>query len=183
MSPASGILLLAAPTLLDSNFKRAVVFLAQHGEDGTLGYVLNRPLETTLAEVVPDDVCGFDAPLYWGGPCQNDTLHCIHNVGTHIPGAAEITDGVYWGGDFDVIRDLIIAGGASSDDFRFFIGYAGWGSGQLDEEIKETSWVLTDSSPHIVFPETVKNLWTRTLKGMGGEYRILANTPEHPSLN
>lgn len=182
MQPSTGIFLIAAPTLLDANFKRAVVFLAQHDDDGTLGYVLNRQLKATLSEIVPD-LYGFDAPLYWGGPCQNDTLHCIHNVGTHIPGAAEITNGIYWGGDFDVIRDLIIAGAAAAEDFRFFIGYAGWGGGQLDDEIEEKSWILTDSTPEAVFAESAKNFWTRTLKNMGGEYRTLAKTPEHPSLN
>jgi putative transcriptional regulator len=182
MLPSTGILLIAAPTLLDMNFKRAVVFLAQHGEGGTLGYVLNRQLKATLSEIVPD-LYGFDAPLYWGGPCQNDTLHCIHNVGTHIPGAAEITDGVFWGGDFEAIRDLIIAGAAVPNDFRFFIGYAGWGEGQLDDEIEEKSWILSESSPDAVFMDSAKNFWTRTLKNMGGEYRVLADTPEHPSLN
>jgi putative transcriptional regulator len=182
MTSDSGIVLLASQTLLDTNFKRTVVLLAQHTDDGALGYVLNRPLSATLAEVVPD-LYGFDAPLYWGGPCQNDTLHCIHNVGTHIPGAAEITDGVYWGGDFDAIRNLIITGAASAESFRFFIGYAGWGIGQLEKEINEQSWLLTTPSQRIVFPDSVKNLWTRTVKGMGGEYNILANTPEHLSLN
>ncbi len=182
MTSDSGIVLLASQTLLDTNFKRTVVLLAQHTDDGALGYVLNRPFSATLAEVVPD-LYGFDAPLYWGGPCQNDTLHCIHNVGTHIPGAAEITDGVYWGGDFDAIRNLIITGAASAENFRFFIGYAGWGSGQLEKEINEQSWLLTTPSQRIVFPDSVKNLWTRTVKGMGGEYNILANTPEHLSLN
>ncbi|MFY7997119.1 MAG: YqgE/AlgH family protein [Candidatus Kapaibacteriota bacterium] len=182
MTSDSGIVLLASQTLLDTNFKRTVVLLAQHTDDGALGYVLNRPLSATLAEVVPD-LYGFDAPLYWGGPCQNDTLHCIHNVGTHIPGAAEITDGVYWGGDFDAIRNLIITGAASAENFRFFIGYAGWGIGQLEKEINEQSWLLTTPSQRIVFPDSVKNLWTRTVKGMGGEYNILANTPEHLSLN
>ncbi len=182
MSPNTGILLVSSPALTDAHFKRSVVFLAQHGEGGTLGYVLNRPLSATLSEILPD-LYGFDAPLYWGGPCQNDTLHCIHTVGTHIPGAAEIIHGVYWGGDFETIRDLIIAGGADVEDFRFFVGYAGWSEGQLENEIKESSWFITESSQENVFTPSVKNFWTRTLKNMGGEFVAMAALPEHPSVN
>jgi putative transcriptional regulator len=182
LQTTSGIVLAAAHTLLDPNFKRAVVFIAQHEENGTLGYVLNRPLEPTLREILPD-VQGFDAPLFWGGPCQNDTLHCLHRLGSHIPGSLEISDGIFWGGKFEIIADLLVSGGAEVDDFRFFIGYAGWGNAQLKNEIAEKSWMLTEASQELIFEEPTKNLWTRVVSGLGGEYRIIAGTPEHPSLN
>jgi putative transcriptional regulator len=179
---ASGIVLAAAHNLHDTNFKRAVVFLAQHEATGTLGYVVNRPLEPTLREILPD-VHGFDAPLFWGGPCQNDTLHCLHRIGAHVPGALEIAEGIYWGGKFEVITDLLMSGGADVNDIRFFVGYAGWTDGQLEEEIKEESWMPAHSNQHLLFEEPTKNLWTRVVSGLGGDYRIIAGTPEHPSLN
>jgi putative transcriptional regulator len=180
---APGTVLTAAHNLLDSNFKRSVVFLAEHGDTGTLGYILNRRLEQTLRDILPDVRGGFNAPLYWGGPCQNDTLHCLHRLGTHIPGALEVADGIFWGGTFEVLTDLLVAGGASLDDVRFFVGYAGWSNGQLEHEIKESSWMLTHATPNLIFEETDKNLWTRVVSSMGGDFRIIAGTPEHPSLN
>ncbi|MCS6807683.1 MAG: YqgE/AlgH family protein [Bacteroidota bacterium] len=182
MTPSHGILLIAVPALLDPNFKRSVVFIAQHSSEGTLGYVLNRPLKATLQEVMPD-LQGFDAPLYWGGPCQNDTLHCIHRAGNLIPEATEIMDGIYWGGSFDAIRESILNNDVSVHDFRFFVGYSGWSSNQLQRELNEHSWVLTPATPEAVFADSVKNFWTRTLKSMGGEYAAMANVPEHPSVN
>lgn len=184
----SGSLLIAHPTLLESNFKRVVIFLAEHSDEGTLGYVLNRRLETTLSQILPDEPSALSTlasaiPLYWGGPCQTDTLHCVHRLGTHIPGAVEVTKGVYWGGSFDVLYDLIAHGAIVSNDVRFFVGYAGWGSGQLDGEIGEQSWLLQHDSADVVFAETTKNMWTRSVRSLGGDYIVLGNTPEHPSLN
>lgn len=188
---SAGLVLTAAHNLLDTHFKRAVVFLAQHEHKGTLGYILNRPLEQTLQDILPD-VQSFNAPLYWGGPCQNDTLHCVHRLGSHIPGALEIAEGVYWGGQFDFIADLLVSGGAEIHDIRFFVGYAGWSDGQLADEMKEKSWMpISSVQIHhtplslqtLIFEEPHKNLWMRLVAGMGGNYRMIASTPEHPSLN
>ncbi len=183
LHPAPGIVLAAAHTLTDPNFKRSVIFLAQHESSGTLGYVINRPLQQTLIDILPDETRGFDAPLYWGGPCQNDTLHCVHRIGTVIPGALEIADGIFWGGQFDALMEMFVSGGATNEDIRFFVGYAGWSEEQLAGEIAEKSWILTESSTKLLFDEAHKNLWSRVVASLGGEYHIIAGTPEHPSLN
>lgn len=182
---AAGALLIAHPTLLDPNFKRTVTLLAEHGGEGSLGYVLNRKLDLTLREILPDSYVqtGFDAPLYWGGPCQNDTLHCIHRLGSRIPDSVKLAEGVYWGGNFEAMQDALIGGSVNADDIRFFIGYAGWGEQQLDNEMNDNAWLLSGDTNEFAFAATTKNVWHRALHKLGANYATLANTPEHPSMN
>jgi putative transcriptional regulator len=181
----AGALLIAHPTLLDPNFKRTVTLLAEHSTSGSLGYVLNRKLELTLREVLPDSYLQtvFDAPLYWGGPCQNDTLHCIHRLGTRVPDTIKLAEGVYWGGNFEAMQDLLVGGGVDVHDFRFFIGYAGWNEQQLNDEMNDNAWLLSGDTSQFVFTSTTKNVWHRALHQLGANYATLANTPEHPSMN
>jgi putative transcriptional regulator len=178
----AGALLVASPELQDAHFKRSVVLLAQYSEEGAMGYVLNRPLEATLSEIAPEFV-GFDAPLYWGGPCQNDTLHCVHTARACVENSETITDGVFWGGVFEAIQQTIISGAAQMEDFRFFVGYAGWGERQLEKELEEGSWFVSEHASKTIFTASPKNMWMRACQSLGGQYRFLALTPEHPSLN
>jgi putative transcriptional regulator len=180
-----GSLLIAHPALRDPNFKRSIVLIAEHSDNGTVGYVLNRRLEATLDDVLPDEFgsVDIDVPLFWGGPCQTDTLHCLHHLGTSIEGAIELCSGVYWGGKFDTIRELLVNHVAQPDDFRFFVGYAGWANGQLATELHEQSWLVAEGREQFVFYGNAKNLWTKAVRSLGVDYTLIANTPEHPSLN
>jgi len=181
----AGSLLIAHPTLTDPNFKRSLVLIAEHSDNGTVGYVLNRRLEAMLHDILPDEFGSFDVrvPLFWGGPCQTDTLHCLHHLGSVIEGAIELCSGVYWGGKFDIIQELLTNHAAQPDDFRFFIGYAGWSLGQLSTELREESWLLSQGREQFVFDSNTKNLWTKAVRSLGANYTLTANTPEHPSLN
>ncbi len=179
--PSKGCCLISDPFLPDPNFERTVVLLCEHNEDGSFGFILNKPSILNFADVM-DNADGFNSLLYVGGPVQQDTLHFIHK----IPGLGgdKITEGIYWGGDFDQVMQMINNGTIDQSDFRFFLGYSGWSQGQLDEEIKENSWIVYQQ-PDIanIFDMESDILWKNILKGMGGKFRMFANYPIDPRLN
>jgi putative transcriptional regulator len=181
-SPAPGILLIADPFLKDPNFMRTVVFLCEHKDEGSFGFVLNKNYDYTLNELVHglDDL---KIPVYLGGPVQMDTIHFLHQYPEMIPGGYEITDGVFWGGDFEMAVSLIRKGKVDLHKIRFFIGYSGWGSGQLNDELKEKSWVLADATRKLVFHKKTDEIWKDALRHLGGDYEMMVNFPIDPTLN
>jgi putative transcriptional regulator len=178
----AGTLLVAPPALDDPNFNRAVVLLCEHTDEGSFGLVLNRPLEATPSDLV-DGMDGYTGRLNLGGPVQTDTLHYLHRHGDTVTDAVGITDGVMWGGDFELIRAMIAADATSEADLRFYLGYAGWSAGQLQAELDQGGWFLTDAHPEDVFIPDSDALWRSVLRRMGGEYAILANFPDDPRMN
>ena len=181
-SPAPGMILIAPPMMEDPNFRRTVVFLCEHTDVGSFGLILNRPLDAHLNDVL-EGVTDASLQLQQGGPVQTDTLHYLHALGDRVPGAIQVTDGVFWGGDFEVLRSLISNGEVASAAVRFFLGYAGWSPTQLEAEIEQGGWILLPNAGDIVFSDDPVELWRSSLRRMGGEYAVLANFPENPRLN
>jgi putative transcriptional regulator len=182
IEPGPGILLIADPFLKDPNFLRTVVFLCEHNEEGTFGFVINRPYGSTLEELIPD-MEGFPLPVYYGGPVQMDTIHFLHEYPDEIPGGQEVMKGVYWGGDFEKAMALVKSGEAKNAKIRFFIGYSGWGEIQLQEEIKEKSWLTVNAPRNLVFADKIEEIWKEALKHLGGDYEMMINFPIDPQLN
>ncbi len=178
---APGQLLLANPFMGDDNFKRTVVLLVEHSDEGSLGFVLNRSTGVRLAEAVEEPV-QFEGLLYSGGPVQPETLHVIHRLGPLVDGSTRIAEGVFWGGALDRLLRMLAEGRVGTDEARFFSGYSGWGPGQLAEELEGKSWIVVPAPPNIL-DLSVNNLWRAVLRSMGNEYAILANFPEDPRLN
>ncbi len=177
-----GILLIADPFLKDPNFMRTVVFLTEHREDGTIGFVVNRQYENTLDELLPE-VEGYKLPVYYGGPVQMNTIHFLHRYPQEIPGGIEVMKGVFWGGDFDRVIDMINSGSADPDKIRFYIGYSGWSTGQLDMEMKEKTWLTVEATRRLLFHQKAEEIWKDALKHMGGDYEMMSNFPIDPQLN
>ncbi|PZR26037.1 MAG: hypothetical protein DI535_15905 [Citrobacter freundii] len=182
IEPGSGILLIADPFLKDPNFLRTVVLLCEHNTEGSFGFVVNRPYGSTLGELIPD-LQEFSLPVYYGGPVQMDTIHFIHQYPDEIPGGQEIMEGVFWGGNFDSAIQLVRSGRADSLKIRFFIGYSGWSDGQLDEEIKEKSWLTVAATQKLLFTIDIRNTWQEALKHLGGDYEMMIHYPIDPQLN
>jgi putative transcriptional regulator len=182
IEPAPGILLIADPFLKDPNFLRSVVFLCEHKEEGSFGFVLNRQYENTLDELIPE-LKGHKFPVYYGGPVQVDTIHFLHQYPDEIPGGQEVLNGVYWGGDFDAVIDLLKKEGIDSKKIRFFIGYSGWGVGQLGEEMTEKTWLTVKANRKLIFHSDFKEVWKDSLKLLGGDYEMMVNFPIDPQLN
>lgn len=178
-----GRLLLAEPFLKDPNFKRSVILLCEHDEkEGSVGFILNNLADLMLDDVI-EDLNNFPAELYIGGPVQNDTLHFLHNLGNKLKGSIEIAEGVYWGGNFEDVINMINKGEVTPDNFRFFLGYSGWSPNQLDEEMKENSWMVHPAKSAHVFKLDADELWKQVLQEMGPDYAMMVNFPEDPILN
>ncbi len=182
VSPSSGILLIADPFLKDPNFMRTVVFLCDHQEEGSMGFVINKQIEQTLDELM-DGFDGYKIPVYYGGPVQMDTIHFLHQYPGKIPGGQQVMKGVYWGGDFSLLAEMVKNGEIDFNKVRFFLGYSGWGNGQLDGELNEKSWLTVQATRKILFHEQPDDIWKDSLKQLGGEYEMMINFPIDPSLN
>ncbi len=180
--PAAGVLLIADPFLKDPNFMRTVVLLTEHRTDGSIGFVINRQYENTLDELLPE-VEGFKLPVYYGGPVQMNTIHFLHRYPLEIPGGVEVMKGIYWGGDFDAVLNLINSGEIDAGRIRFFIGYSGWSQGQLTTEMGEKTWLTTEATRQLIFHNQAEEIWKDSLKHMGGDYEMMINFPIDPQLN
>ena len=182
-----GTLLISQPFLGDPNFERTVVLLCRHSPtEGAFGLVLTRPTATILGDVL-DLPLGSASPaaplpLYEGGPVQLDTLHFVHRYAS-LPGATDLGQGVYWGGDFDLFIELIASGVIAPADVRCFVGYSGWSAGQLEEEIQRGSWIRQPASAGKVFTLKSDAFWQGILREKGGRFRALSNYPLDPRLN
>lgn len=182
LPPAKGRVLISEPFLDDPYFKRTTVLLAEHNEEGTIGFILNKELDVSLKDAI-QGFPAFNGPLGFGGPVCKDQLFYLHTLGDTIGGSMEIKKGLYWGGDFDTVKSLIKDEKISPAQIRFFIGYSGWNPGQLEDEISKKSWIVCESKIQSVMKESGSQLWTELLKSLGKHYSIMANFPEDPSLN
>ena len=175
--------MISEPFLPDPNFERTVIIICQHSEEGSFGFVLNKPSVMKFDEVM-EDIVDFRETLYVGGPVQQDTLHFIHRAGDLIEGGVEISKNLYWGGNFETLKILIENKQINPNDFKFFLGYSGWGSGQLLDEIKTDSWIISPRATHEkIFDYKPEKLWRDILKEMGGRFRMFSNYPDDPRLN
>jgi putative transcriptional regulator len=180
--PAKGKVLIAEPFLGDPNFERSVVLLCEHNESGSFGFVLNQTTQLTIKDVIEEEIY-VPVPLQVGGPVEHNTLHFIHRLGSLVEDTLTVTDGLYWGGDFEQIKSLLNMGKITQQDVRFFIGYSGWGSGQLDNELKQNAWIVTDADANFIFTTPTDQLWRGILRRMDGKYKSIANYPTDPRLN
>ena len=177
-----GRLLVASPSLSDPNFRRAVVLLLEHSDEGALGLVLNRPtplvareaLPGTLAESMPDD-----ERVYQGGPVQPEAVIVLADFTDTTLAASVAFDRV---GIVDPDADASRLGEAVRA-IRAYGGYAGWGEGQLEQEIAEEAWIDASPASEDVFGDDPDGLWSRVLERKGGAWRLIARMPENPSVN
>ncbi len=181
---ARGMLLIAAPGLMDPNFRRTVVLLCEHTPEGAVGLVLNRRTEHTVEQVCPQipEAIGRHDPIHTGGPVQPDHLLVLHR-NPQLDGKP-IVDGVSLVGDAEVLRKLL-AGPIDLEhpQFRCYAGYAGWGEGQLEQEMELGGWILVPGDQRLVFDTPVDEIWSEALRKKGGPFAITAEMPLHPEWN
>jgi putative transcriptional regulator len=180
--PTKGKVLLAEPFLQDSYFKRSVVLLTEHNNEGTLGFVLNNPINFGIDEILKD-FPAINSLVSIGGPVRTDTIHYIHTLGHIIPDSEEIMEQVYWGGNLDAIRAGIEDGWVKEYQIRFFVGYSSWHPGQLAREIEENSWLVTSIDRLDVMHGNDIRLWENILKNEDERYQMWTRYPEDPAWN
>ncbi len=178
-----GTVLLAEPFMVDPNFKRAVVLVTEHNsEDGTIGFVLNKPIKMKINDLI-EDFPEISSHVYVGGPVANETLHYLHDVGDILDGSIPVCDGVYWGGDYAKLKFLIKSKLIQPHNIRFFLGYSGWSPGQVYEELEYGSWVLADMDPNYAFKTRYREMWNKVMYNKGGQYTVIAEMPDYVYLN
>ncbi len=183
MESLRGRLLVASPKIMDPNFRRTVVLMAEHGEDGAMGLVLNRPAETTVAEAVPDLdwLAAEGADGVWvGGPVEPGSVMVLAEFDDPGQAALLLEDDLGFV-PADVAEREGFAGAVRRT--RIFAGHAGWGPGQLEAELEEDSWIVEPPHRTDVFTTEPEALWSAVLRRKGREYVLLATMPEDPSLN
>ena len=178
-----GQLLIAEPSLLgDTSFNRSVILLADHNNEGSVGFIINKPLQFSIRDLVPEIHSKFK--IYNGGPVEQDNLYFIHNVPDLIPNSVEISNGIFWGGDFELTAELINNGIIKKNNIRFFLGYTGWDAQQIEDEIQTNSWIIIEnSSKNKIIGQPTNNFWKEKILELGGDYLIWSNAPENPVLN
>lgn len=178
-----GQLLIAEPSIIgDLSFNRSVILLADHNEEGSVGFILNKPLEYTINDLIPEIEASFK--IYNGGPVEQDNLYFIHTIPKLIPNSIEISNGIFWGGDFELTKSLINEGKINKEDVRFFLGYTGWSANQLESELQSSSWIITTNNyKSSILGKSSSQFWKEKIIELGGEYLIWSNAPENPILN
>lgn len=180
--PEKGRILISEPFMPDPYFKRSVVLLLEHNEKGSFGFILNKSIEFKLNQTLID-FPEFDTKVYMGGPVQPDHLFFIHTLGDKIDETVQISDGLFWGGDFESLKHQIAIGELRADQVRFFLGYSGWDSDQLSHELDEESWIISDINAPEILQTNPTELWRECLIKMGENCSQIANFPEDPTFN
>jgi len=178
----AGQMLLSEPFMMDENFRRSVVLVCEHDkENGVIGLMLNKPINLRLNDVV-EDFPAFKGRVFLGGPVGTDTLQFLHSLG-EIRGSIQLSDRLYWGGDFEQVKTLIAKDKITVHDIRFYLGYSGWGTEQLEQELKDNSWIIAQANYKHIFQIPADKLWKEVMKNMGGLYDTMSEYPENPILN
>lgn len=176
-----GKILISEPAINDDIFYNSVVFITKYSKELVVGFILNKPMNLVLGDLVPE-IINFNIKIYKGGPVASDNLYFIHKIPHKINGSIHIIDNLYWGGDFKQVTELINSNKLKTNEIRFFLGYSGWGFDQLKNEVKLNSWMIDDLE-FSIFNYEISKLWINCLKKKMDQYQIWMNAPKDISLN
>ena len=179
LDPKRGNILISEPLMNDFHFSRSVVLLIDHEEtEGTFGVIINKRLNVNVNHIV-DEFPDFEAPVYLGGPVADNQLFFIHTLGDLIPESSLITEGLYWGGDIETLKTLISTGIANEDNTRFYLGYSGWDSGQLVNELVRNTWLIGGITVEQLFGIPEEMMWQTFVNQMGSPYEMWKRFPRN----
>jgi len=177
-----GKLLIAEPAILnDSSFNRSIILVTEHTSNSVVGFILNRPLNYTVNDLLPEINCHF--PVYQGGPVEQDNLYFVHKIPQLLSDSIEVANGIFWGGNFEALKDLLNNEALKTSEIRFFLGYSGWKKDQLEQEMSQNSWFVEENDFENIFSMENEDLWKNKLLQKGGDYKLWANAPSDYNLN
>lgn len=182
LEPKKGRLLITEPFEESSYFRRSVVLLCEHNNEGSFGFVLNNYVDVKLTDF--EGLPEFETKIGMGGPVNSKNLYYVHTLGKKLPDSVEVAPGLFAGGNFDILQELIKVGGIKEDEIRFFLGYSGWVEKQLEGELKHNAWLVAEIySIEEIMNTSNKNLWADYMFRQGGKYKAFAHFPNNPTLN
>ena len=181
IKPKQGLVLVSEPFAPDSIFSRSIILLTEHNENGSIGFILNKPFNKKISDF-SSEFGNFDINVSLGGPVGSEHIYYIHTYGEKIPGSILIKDGLYWGGEFEIVKMLSEAGKLDKNKIRFFIGYSGWAPEQLMNEIKKDYWLVSDIDVETIM-QNDKKIWDKVVSELDNPYKIWQYFPENPNLN
>ncbi|MEQ8908792.1 MAG: YqgE/AlgH family protein [Vicingaceae bacterium] len=182
IEPKKGRFLVSEPFMDDPYFKRSVVFLTEHNDEGTVGFILNQPLDIKLSDILVD-FPDFDANVFLGGPVQPQNLFYLHRKGELIPESVKVNEDIYWNGNFESLKAMIQQGEIDPLEIKFFLGYSGWDRDQLRDELSGDSWFVQESNSEIILDSSEADLWKKVMQQAENDIALMANFPENPNLN
>jgi putative transcriptional regulator len=187
LEPQKGRLLITEPFMENDYFHRSVILLCEHNEDGSFGFVLNNYSDVKLTEFENMNDIGDNPDRFRigiGGPVSSKNLYYIHTLGKTLPNSIHVIGDIYAGGDFDLLRQLMREGKVTANQVRFFLGYSGWVEKQLNGELRQNSWLVSDIiNTADVMNASYENIWKDYMEKQGGKYKAFANFPKDPALN
>lgn len=181
MQLEKGKLLISKPSLYDSTFNRTVVLLVEHNDEGTVGFILNKPSKYHLTEFVNN--INEDFKIYDGGPVERQNIYYIHSRPDLISDSVKISNNIYWSGNFEDVKYQINNGLLDALGIRFFLGYSGWAAGQLQEELERNAWVVQENGRLNIFDDLDGSIWKEEMIRLGGENILWAGAPNDPRFN
>lgn len=184
--PQRGSLLVAKPTVGDFFFKRSLVLIVDPDQDeGAMGVVVNHYMGYNLRDIMPEIETVEEIPLWLGGPVGTQMMFYLHTLGPSvIPDAIEVGDGVYFGGQFDAIKQYVELGGPVEGRIKFIVGYSGWAKEQLTSEIARHDWaVLNNGGRNLLMGDGDDDQWREAVARFGYRYHLWLNLPNDPSCN
>ena len=182
LNPVIGDVLISEPFMNDFYFRRSVILLIDHNEEGSLGVIFNKRLTIPFNEIV-QGFPEFNADVYLGGPVETDRIFFIHTVGEMIPDSHLISNGLYWSGNINVLKSMIKMDLIKPHEVRFYVGYAGWDGGQLRNELKANTWVVGRFTAKQLLRSMPGKMWSDFVKQIGKRYTLWDKFPVNPSDN
>ena len=179
-----GIFLVASPSLRDPNFRQTVILLCEHGLEGALGVVVNRPTKINITEVLPQVPIleGQSHMVYSGGPVQQNNLLILYRMPEGPEDTHHVFDGIYLGGNMKALEDLV-QNPSSLGNFRAFMGYSGWAPGQLENEMQTGSWITLPADSTAMFEADPGRLWGTILRSLSKDFEWYVDMPIDPNMN
>lgn len=177
-----GDVLISEPFMNDYYFRRSVILMIDHNEEGSLGIVINKRVSIPFNEIV-EGFPEFKADVYLGGPVETDRIFFIHTVGEMIPDSHRISSGLYWSGNVSALKSMIKMDLIKTHELRFFVGYAGWGDGQLIKELQANTWIVGRFTTKELLQTKPGKMWSSFVNQMGIRYSLWSKFPINPYDN
>ena len=183
INPQSNIFLIADPFLKDNSFMRSVVYLCNHNNEGSYGFILNKRTDYFLNDLIPEIKNANQIPIFSGGTVGIDSIHFLHQLPHLIPDGLQLNEELFWGGDFNILKSNLSDSKVNLNKIKFFIGYSGWSAGQLNTELEEKSWLTSPADNDIIFNTLDEILWRKSVRLLGPGFEEIINYPLDPELN